>query len=208
MPRPEEAVAAFEQTTPGPMVTALGPLPDVPNEVLSVHGSHLPRRSSPSEAQHWASRRFFRHTPYGHWSVDTLRKTLIPRRWTDVDRAGVLGCVRQSASHRGWIGEGKERCGVATPLRRVAIERMRHGLLSLQLGSLSGAHTRLELHYHKTPKPKKASARCKEIRQRKFLLSGIKYSRVHSGRGGNLSALRSLRHSESALRTVPVISNS
>lgn len=37
---------------------------------------------------------------------------------------------------------------------------------------------------------------------------GTRYPCVHSGRGGNLPASRSLRHSESDLRTMPVISNS
>ena len=50
-PRPEQPFASFEQTTPGPMKTALWPLADVTNKMTSVHGSWLlPLFKSRSEA--------------------------------------------------------------------------------------------------------------------------------------------------------------
>ena len=51
MPRPEQPFASFEQTTPGPMMTALWPLADVPKKMTLVHGrSLLPLFKSRSEA--------------------------------------------------------------------------------------------------------------------------------------------------------------
>jgi hypothetical protein len=46
MPRPEQPFAAFEQTLPGPMRTALWPLADVPKKMTLVHGRIDSRCSS------------------------------------------------------------------------------------------------------------------------------------------------------------------
>jgi len=49
-PRPEQPFASLEQTTPGPMMTALWPLADVPKRMIVVHGSvPLPLFKSRSE---------------------------------------------------------------------------------------------------------------------------------------------------------------
>jgi hypothetical protein len=52
MPRPEQPFASFEQTLPGPMMTALWPLADVPKKMTLVHGRAqlLPMFKSRSEA--------------------------------------------------------------------------------------------------------------------------------------------------------------
>jgi hypothetical protein len=51
MPRPEQPFASFEQTTPGPMMTALWPRAEAPKKITSVHGSWLlPMFKSRSEA--------------------------------------------------------------------------------------------------------------------------------------------------------------
>ncbi len=48
---PEQPFTALEQTTPGPMATALWPLADVPNKMTLVHGRRLlPTVKSRSEA--------------------------------------------------------------------------------------------------------------------------------------------------------------
>jgi len=46
MPRPEQPFTALEQTTPGPMMTALWPFADVPKKMTLVHGSLYSRCSS------------------------------------------------------------------------------------------------------------------------------------------------------------------
>ena len=51
MPRPEQPFAALEQTPPGPIMTALWPLADVPKKMTLVHGRRLlPLFKSRSEA--------------------------------------------------------------------------------------------------------------------------------------------------------------
>jgi hypothetical protein len=46
MPWPEQPFTALEQTTPGPMMTALWPFADVPKKMTLVHGSLYSRWSS------------------------------------------------------------------------------------------------------------------------------------------------------------------
>jgi hypothetical protein len=46
MPWPEQPFTALEQTTPGPMITALWPFADVPKKMTLVHGSLYSRCSS------------------------------------------------------------------------------------------------------------------------------------------------------------------
>jgi len=46
MPGPEQPFTALQQTTPGPMPTALWPLTDVPKKMMLVHGSCYSRCAS------------------------------------------------------------------------------------------------------------------------------------------------------------------
>ena len=59
MPWPEQPFTALEQTTPGPMITALWPFADVPNKMTLVHGRHCSRRSSLGAKRQLRSEAFF-----------------------------------------------------------------------------------------------------------------------------------------------------
>src|ERR1019366_1570592 len=59
MPRPEQPFASFEQTLPGPMMTALWPLADVPKRMTLVHGRIDSRCSSLGAKRQLRSEAFY-----------------------------------------------------------------------------------------------------------------------------------------------------
>jgi hypothetical protein len=63
MPRPEQPFASFEQTLPGPMMTALWPFADVPKKMTLVHGRSCSRCSSLGAKRQLRSEAFYPHSP-------------------------------------------------------------------------------------------------------------------------------------------------
>src|ERR1019366_10149256 len=63
MPRPEQPFASFEQTLPGPMMTALWPLADVPKRMTLVHGRINSRCSSLGAKRQLRSEAFYPRSP-------------------------------------------------------------------------------------------------------------------------------------------------
>ena len=59
MPRPEQPFASFEQTLPGPMMTALWPRADVPKKMTLVHGRIDSRCSSLGAKRQLRSEAFY-----------------------------------------------------------------------------------------------------------------------------------------------------